>query len=227
MLCLGQCLQPTLTPSPLCLSFLCTPGQPTWSPWTPWSECSASCGPARRHRHRFCSGPPTMDPSVLALPSPPTWPTPLCPGPDAEEEPCLLPGCDRESPGAQDGALHALGIPTVLYRLALRGPTPPPQELLPLLSSQELGAGGLGGPGPAVAGAVGEACGAGCEPVISLHPRAWGITARGLGPKERPARLCRAQVPARMGGQGARSTLDKWTEVDHPHSSQPLLSFPQ
>ncbi|XP_048069099.1 SCO-spondin [Ursus arctos] len=78
-----------------CTSWPCEEGQPRWSPWTPWSECSASCGPARRHRHRFCSEPPTTDPSIPALLSPPTLPTPLCPGPDAEEEPCLLPGCDR------------------------------------------------------------------------------------------------------------------------------------
>ncbi|XP_045352374.1 SCO-spondin-like [Leopardus geoffroyi] len=78
-----------------CTSWPCEEGQPAWSPWTPWSECSASCGPARRHRHRFCTRPPTAEPSVLGLPSPLTLPTPLCPGSDAEEEPCLLAACDR------------------------------------------------------------------------------------------------------------------------------------
>ncbi|GAB5568912.1 otogelin-like protein [Prionailurus iriomotensis] len=78
-----------------CTSWPCEEGQPAWSPWTPWSECSASCGPARRHRHRFCTRPPTAEPSILGLPSPLTLPTPLCPGSDAEEEPCLLAACDR------------------------------------------------------------------------------------------------------------------------------------
>ncbi|XP_008583107.1 PREDICTED: SCO-spondin, partial [Galeopterus variegatus] len=78
-----------------CSSLPCEEGQPTWSPWTPWSECSASCGPARRHRHRFCARAPSVAPSSVALLSPPATPTPVCPGPEAEEEPCLLPGCDR------------------------------------------------------------------------------------------------------------------------------------
>ncbi|XP_039109837.1 SCO-spondin-like [Hyaena hyaena] len=78
-----------------CTSRPCEEGRPTWSPWTPWSECSASCGPARRHRHRFCTRPPAAEPSVLGLSSPPTLPAPLCPGPEAEEEPCLLAACDR------------------------------------------------------------------------------------------------------------------------------------
>ncbi|XP_070371679.1 SCO-spondin isoform X2 [Equus asinus] len=78
-----------------CTSWPCAEGQPTWSPWTPWSECSASCGPARRHRHRFCTRRPGMVLSSMALLPPPASVTPLCPGPEAEEEPCLLPGCDR------------------------------------------------------------------------------------------------------------------------------------
>ncbi|XP_004430689.1 PREDICTED: SCO-spondin [Ceratotherium simum simum] len=78
-----------------CTSWPCAEGQPTWSPWTPWSECSASCGPARRHRHRFCTRPPGVVPSSEVLLPPPASATPLCPGPEAEEEPCLLPGCDR------------------------------------------------------------------------------------------------------------------------------------
>ena len=42
------------------------------------------------------------------------------------------------------------------------------------------------------------------SPSTSPHPRAWGITAKGLGPRGRPARLCHAQVPSRDGdgGQG-------------------------
>lgn len=79
---------------------LCVPhtlqGQPAWSSWTPWSVCSASCSPARRHRHRFCARPPSMAPLSLALLTTVAAPTTLCPGPEAEEEPCLLPGCDRK-----------------------------------------------------------------------------------------------------------------------------------
>uniref|UniRef100_UPI004038E811 SCO-spondin-like n=1 Tax=Callospermophilus lateralis TaxID=76772 RepID=UPI004038E811 len=78
-----------------CTSWPCEEGQHAWSPWTPWSVCSASCGPARRHRHRFCDRPSSVAPSTLALGPSPATPTPLCPGPEAEEEPCLLPGCDR------------------------------------------------------------------------------------------------------------------------------------
>ncbi|XP_008064182.1 SCO-spondin [Carlito syrichta] len=78
-----------------CSSWPCEEGHPIWSPWTPWSECSASCGPARRHRHRFCGRPPSMVPStVVPLPPLATY-APPCPGPEAEEEPCRLPGCDR------------------------------------------------------------------------------------------------------------------------------------
>ncbi|XP_068828902.1 LOW QUALITY PROTEIN: SCO-spondin-like [Capricornis sumatraensis] len=78
-----------------CTSWPCEEGQPTWSPWTPWSECSASCGPARRHRHRFCTGPPSVAPSSMAPPPLLASVPPLCPGLEAEEEPCLLPECDR------------------------------------------------------------------------------------------------------------------------------------
>ncbi|XP_005404818.1 PREDICTED: SCO-spondin [Chinchilla lanigera] len=78
-----------------CTSRPCEEGQPEWSPWTPWSECSASCGPARRHRHHFCSSTPSVAPSSQALLHASAAPTPLCPGPEAEEEPCLLPACDR------------------------------------------------------------------------------------------------------------------------------------
>ncbi|XP_037691794.1 SCO-spondin-like [Choloepus didactylus] len=82
-----------------CTSWPCEAGQPAWSPWTLWSECSASCGPARRHRHRFCSRPPRVAlpsevPSDEAPLPPLTTPVPLCPGLEAEEEPCLLPDCD-------------------------------------------------------------------------------------------------------------------------------------
>ena len=181
---------------PLCLSLLRTPGQPTWSPWTPWSECSASCGPARRHRHRFCTGPPSGAPSSMAPPLLLSSVPPLCPGPEAEEEPCLLPECDRESCGAQTC------------------PPPCPSQAQPLATAsssvlQELEAGALGDPGPAVAGAVEGVSGAGVEPVISPHPRAWGITARGLGPRGRPARLCHAQVPARDGDGGQGGEVGK------------------
>uniref|UniRef100_A0A2I3GQ68 SCO-spondin n=1 Tax=Nomascus leucogenys TaxID=61853 RepID=A0A2I3GQ68_NOMLE len=78
-----------------CSAWPCAEGEPTWSPWTPWSQCSASCGPARRHRHRFCARPPSAAPSTVALLPLPATPTPLCSGPEAEEEPCLLQGCDR------------------------------------------------------------------------------------------------------------------------------------
>ncbi|XP_078198084.1 SCO-spondin isoform X14 [Callithrix jacchus] len=77
-----------------CSSWPCAEGQPAWSPWTPWSQCSASCSPARRHRHRFCARSPSAAPATVALLPLPTTPTPLCPGPEAEEEPCDLPGCD-------------------------------------------------------------------------------------------------------------------------------------
>lgn len=162
-----------------------------WSPWTPWSECSASCGPARRHRHRFCTGPPSAAPSSMAPPPLLASVPPLCPGLEAEEEPCLLPECDRESCGAQ---MYPLSCPSQAQPLATASSSVP----------QELEAGALGDPGPAVAGAVEGVSGAGAEPVISPHPRAWGITVRGLGPRGRPARLCHAQVPARdsSGGQG-------------------------
>ncbi|KAF5918971.1 hypothetical protein HPG69_016344 [Diceros bicornis minor] len=82
-------------------------GQPTWSPWTPWSECSASCGPARRHRHRFCTRPPGVVPSSEVLLPPLASATPLCPGPEAEEEPCLLPGCDLTNCTAIQGAEYS------------------------------------------------------------------------------------------------------------------------
>ncbi|KAI5153918.1 Sco-Spondin [Manis pentadactyla] len=78
----------------VCTSEPC-PGQLTWSPWTPWSDCSASCSPALRHQHRFCPGPTGAAPSSVALLPPPASPSPLCPGPEAEEEPCLLLACDR------------------------------------------------------------------------------------------------------------------------------------
>ncbi|XP_004594559.2 SCO-spondin [Ochotona princeps] len=78
-----------------CSSRPCEHGQPSWSAWTPWSMCSASCGPAHRHRHRFCAWPPTMAPPSLAPLSPPATLSPFCPGSEAEGEPCLLPACDR------------------------------------------------------------------------------------------------------------------------------------
>ena len=179
---------------PHCLSLLCNPGQPTGSPWTPWGECSASCGPAWRHRHCFCTGPPGGVPSsVVPLPLLASAPL-LCPGPEAEEEPCLLLECDRASHGTQTC------------------PLPWPSQAQPIATASscipwELEAGILGDPGPAVARAVGgwgRVSRAGPEPVTSPHPRAWGITAKGLGPRGRPARLCHAQVPSRDGdgGQG-------------------------
>ena len=106
----------SLSASPCCAP----PGQPTRSPWTPWSECSASCGPARRHRHRFCTRPPGVTPSSLALLPPLASAPPLCPGPEAEEEPCLLLGCDHESRGAQMWPLR----PVDAFRLAPAKPSP-------------------------------------------------------------------------------------------------------
>ncbi|XP_017177065.1 SCO-spondin isoform X4 [Mus musculus] len=78
-----------------CSSWPCEEGQPAWSSWTPWSVCSASCNPARRHRHRFCARPPHRAPFSLVLLTTVAAPTTLCPGPEAEEEPCLLPGCNQ------------------------------------------------------------------------------------------------------------------------------------
>ncbi|XP_055461492.1 SCO-spondin [Psammomys obesus] len=78
-----------------CSSWPCEEGQPAWSPWTPWSVCSASCSPAQRHRHRFCARTPSMAPFSLPLLATVAVPTALCPGPEFEEEPCLLPGCDQ------------------------------------------------------------------------------------------------------------------------------------
>ncbi|KAF7482825.1 hypothetical protein GHT09_005844 [Marmota monax] len=191
-----------------CTSWPCeeAQGQPAWSPWTPWSVCSASCGPARRHRHRFCDRPSSVAPSTLALGPSPATPTPLCPGPEAEEEPCLLPGCDREclpgavansSPATQDAP--SLWTPPTTTGLQLpwfsAKPFPIPSSDVP--QGQE--AGGLGGPGPAVVGAVGAACAAGPEPVTNHHLKGWGTSVRGLRPREKPARLSRAQVPAREG----------------------------
>ncbi|XP_006887346.1 PREDICTED: SCO-spondin [Elephantulus edwardii] len=73
-----------------CKSRPCAEALPSWSPWTPWSECSASCGPAWRHRHRFCPGVPSALQSLVPRPS-----TSPCRGPEAEEKPCDQPDCDR------------------------------------------------------------------------------------------------------------------------------------
>lgn len=88
-----------------------------------------------------------MELTLKALLSPPNLPTPLCPGPDAEEEPCLLPGCDRESSGAQDSAFHSPWMPAALPQLA---PSPCktrcPLQLLPFLCrhTRSWGLGSLG-----------------------------------------------------------------------------------
>ena len=47
------------------------------------------------------------------------------------------------------------------------------------------------------------------EPVTSSHPRAWGITSKGLEPRGWPARLCYAQVPARDGCEGQGREVGK------------------
>ncbi|XP_044534907.1 SCO-spondin-like [Gracilinanus agilis] len=78
-----------------CTSRPCEEAQAAWSGWTPWSECSASCGPARRHRRRFCPGSPHLGPSSITPLLSATSPSSLCRGPEAEEEPCGLPLCDR------------------------------------------------------------------------------------------------------------------------------------
>ncbi|XP_068939311.1 SCO-spondin-like [Petaurus breviceps papuanus] len=78
-----------------CTSRPCEEDQATWSPWTPWSECSASCGPARRHRHRFCPRSPHLKSSNIMLHISTTSLPFLCHGPEAEEEPCILSPCDR------------------------------------------------------------------------------------------------------------------------------------
>lgn len=90
-------------------------GQPAWSSWTPWSVCSASCSPARRHRHRFCARPPHRAPFSLVLLTTVAAPTTLCPGPEAEEEPCLLPGCNRKWPFKLMLALKPLVGPSLGY----------------------------------------------------------------------------------------------------------------
>lgn len=194
-------MSPRLTSSP---SLLCVlQGQPKWSPWTPWSECSASCGPARRQRHHFCPSTPSVAPLSAA-------PTPLCPGPEAEEELCLLPACDRECPSPVDQHM-----PWRCCKLA-PGPTKP-FNMPSLVVIQEKGVGGLGDPGPAAVGAVEEACTAGPEPVTSRHLRAWDFSARGLRRRGKPARLSHAQVPSRdVVGPGAEE------KVGEQHWAQPI-----
>lgn len=201
-------------------------GHPAWSSWTPWSVCSASCSPARRHRHRFCARPPHRAPFSLVLLTTVAAPTTLCPGPEAEEEPCLLPGCNRKWPFKLMLALKPWVGPSLGYISSLY--QQPPANLftfLSLLLPQKQAAGVLGAPGLAVVGAVEEACGAGPEPVTSHRHRAWGIFVRGLRPRGRPARLSHAQVPAEDGVVLVRS----WEAVlggrpRSPTYSQPILS---
>lgn len=142
----------------------------------------------------------------------------------------------RRSPASCQGVtVSPLGpwmVPSVPCGYPWPWSSPPP--LLPLLSPQELGAGVLGGRGPAVAGAVGEACGAGPEPATSPRPRAWGITARGLGPRGRPARFCHAQVPARGGAGGSQGAevgnLEEASQGNGPgwatHTLSPSCALP-
>ena len=68
---------------------------------------------------------------------------PLCPGPKAEEEPCLLPECDRESHGAQTCRPPCLSQDHPLTTASSSIP-------------QELKAGALGDPGQAVTRAVAD-----------------------------------------------------------------------
>lgn len=115
-----------------------------------------------------------------------------------------------------------------------RAPTalgfPEPFRLLPLMCPQEQGAGGLGGPGPAAVGAAGGACAAGPEPVTGHHLKGWGISVRGPRPREKPARLSRAQVPARGGrvGEQKRSCSQEAAlggGTGGPTCSQPSVSL--
>lgn len=53
-----------------------------WTPWTPWSECSASCGPGRQRRYRFCSAHPGVP----------------CAEPQPQERPCARQPCHCECP---------------------------------------------------------------------------------------------------------------------------------
>lgn len=107
-------------------------GQPAWSPWTPWSMCSASCSPARRHRHRFCIKPSSMAPFTLA-PLPTAALTALCPGSEAEEEPCVLPGCDRKWPFRLMLALTPWVGPSLVYLILVPAgfSTPKPFHTVP------------------------------------------------------------------------------------------------
>lgn len=109
--------------SSLVLSVSHTPqGQPAWSSWTPWSVCSASCSPARRHRRRFCASPPNREHFSLVLLPTVTAPATLCPGPEAEEEPCLLPGCNRKCPFKLMHALKPWVRPSLGYLTLVRQP---------------------------------------------------------------------------------------------------------
>lgn len=175
---------------------------------------------------RGASAPPPAAPpgavGTASVPGPPAWCCPAgrrCPprprpllSAQAPRPRRSLASCRGVTVSAPSPGRHPWGHPLPVPAAPQPQPSPLP-TLLPLLSPQELGAGVLGLPGPAAAGAVGEAFGAGLEPATSPHPRAWEITARDLRPRGRPARPCRAQVPVRDGGGGQGAEAGKLQEA--------------
>lgn len=224
VLCPGQRLQPALTPSSLSAFPSSVPQVgPRGPPGPPGASAQPPVAPPNATGTASAPGPPRQNrPSWGCHPHRPCLHL-FAPAPKLRKSPASWQRV-TVSPVAPS-VVPSRPVDTRCLAPAAPGPGQPLPQLLPLLSPQELGAGVLGGPGPAAAGAAGEACGAGCEPVTSPRPRAWGITARGLGPRERPARLCRAQVPARNGAQGSRNTVGGGG--GHPHSSQPPRPLPQ
>lgn len=209
------------------------PGPPTWSPWTPWSECSASCGPARRRRHRFCAWPPGPPSVVLSsgAPLPPAAsPAALCPGPEAEEEPCLLPGCDRECPVP---GTAPLGTPAACTCRPSAPAKPPPHTPSSAVPS------GAGGWGPwAPWSSCSRSCGGGLRSRTRAcdQPPPQGLGDYCEGPQAQGEACQALSCPGTCQGwgQGARSRgrkaaggfMGREAGAGSPRGSQPALPPP-